>query len=780
MHAFVGRATELAALRNVARDSVSGPSAAVVVGEAGSGKSRLLGEARAQALLPATFTVAGYEAERRLPLAAASDLLRALAAMRPHGAQLEQLLDGEQAASEFEPLRLFEAAHRAFRTVGPALLVVDDIQWADELSLALCHYLARAANDAKQGVAMFVATRPGAAGMSLVDALPPDRVAVLELGPLEREEGVQLARALDPTLDAGTGAALWEQAQGSPFWLEALARAGAGGGDLARLLTHRLRGVGTDAGVVLALLAVTGRPIAIDDLDELAGWPTARVRAALARLVGRGVAIETSGTVRFAHDLFREAALGELPDDVRRQMHRNLARLVEREAGEDVRQLREALEHRRAAGVPTLDLAARVSRSPQRTFLGNAGLQLLAEIACAADPLAPDAAPLLEQVAALATELAEHEVALELWSLVADRGDTPLTRASAWLAASRAAYGLARVDEARTLLERARARGAESNDVVVELECRTHEAAILLWLEPRAAEGRLAAAEAVVAAKQIADRAGGVSALDRRARRAYLDALRLEFESALQVGDSVALLQAAEEREAAARGFELESHVTASIAVGAALRQRGRLDEAVTRLRRAHDDAHRHVLPRLGVDAGWWLARTLLLAGEVVEAEAVVREMVELAARAGDVPRGRHRVARVELAVALERGRPREALQRLEREAVEETNEHQRITLHEDLAVWHARLDGPAAELLVREQLAAGAACASEVGCPRCGAELTLYAGEALSRIGDRTGARLARALGCGREPARPARRDCPPLRRRPVTGGAERAAGST
>lgn len=742
MSVFVGRVGELAELRDVARGSTTGPAAAVVVGEAGSGKSRLLAEAREQSSLPQAFAVAGYEAERLLPLAAASGLLRSLAATRPHGAQLDRLLYGERTASEFEPLRLFEAAHRAFRAVGPALLVVDDIQWADELSLALCHYLTRAAYESKQRLAIFVATRPGGAGPSLVDALPPDRVAVLDLGPLARDEGVELALALDPALEPGRGSALWEQAQGSPFWLEALARAGAGGGDLAQLLTHRLRGVGADAGVVLAILAVTGRPIALDLLDVLAGWPAERVRDSVGALLGRGVIVETSGGVRLAHDLLREAALAEIPEDVRRQVHRNLASLVEREAGDDVRLLREALEHRRAAGLPALDLALRIARSARRMMLGREGLRLLAEIADHADPLDVTAASLLQEVASLATDLAEDELAIDLWARVADRADTELTRASAWLSGSRAAYALGRAEASRTLL--ARARAIEAKDDVVELECRTHEAAILLWLEQRTAEGRAAAAEAVGAARGIAARAGGLSALDGRARRAYLDALRLEYESAMQGGDSVALLRAAEEREAAARGFELESYLTASLAVGVGLRQTGRLEEAVTRLRRVWDEARGHVLPRLGVDAGWWLARTLLLSGELVEAEAVLQETVELAARAGDVPRARHRVGRVECAVALERGRPRDALRRLERETIQEANEHQRIAFHLDHAVWSARLGGPAAAVLVRQQLAAGEACTDAVGCPRCEAELLLYSGEALARIGDRADARRA------------------------------------
>jgi hypothetical protein len=76
-------------------------------------------------------------------------------------------------------------------------LTVDDVQWVDELSLALCHYLTRAARESEQRVAVFVATRPGAVGMSVVDALPPDRVVVVELGPLARDEGMQLALAVD-------------------------------------------------------------------------------------------------------------------------------------------------------------------------------------------------------------------------------------------------------------------------------------------------------------------------------------------------------------------------------------------------------------------------------------------------------------------------------------------------------------------------------------------------------------------------------------------------------
>jgi DNA-binding CsgD family transcriptional regulator len=64
--------------------------------------------------------------------------------------------------------------------------------------------------------------------------------------------------------------------------------------------------------------------------------------------------------------------------------------------------------------------------------------------------------------------------------------------------------------------------------------------------------------------------------------------------------------------------------------------------------------------------------------------------------------------------------------------------------LHGDRALWHARLDGPSAAAHVLDQVANGQACADAVGCERCAAELLLFAGEALARIGERVEAQTA------------------------------------
>ena len=738
---FVGRASELEALAELATTSTPGPVAAVVVGEPGSGKSRLLAEARTRSALPRSFAVVGYEPERKVPLAAASALLRALGHLPEHGAQIEALLFDTSNAGSLEPVRLFEAAHRAFHALkAPALLVVDDLQWVDELSLALCHYLIRAARDSGQRLVVFAAARPGGSGVSLGDAVPPERVSWIELGPLNREEGIELVCGLDARLDRGLAGELWERAKGSPFWLEALAGAGGSVVGLGQVLTAQMRAAGADAGTLVALLAVAGHPLSLPDAAALAEWPLPRLEAAMRELLERGLVIDAGGAARLAHDLIREAAAAQLPDDVRGRLHRRLAELLEIDAGWDLRRLGQALEHRRGAGLPTLDLALRLARSPQRKLLGADGLRLLAGIADEADPFGANALALQEEVASLAGDLAEHEEAQARWTLVADRAEAPLQRASALLAASKAAYALARVADARDLLARSRRIGVA--DEVLKLEQRTHDGEIRLWLEQRATEGPTLARQAVAAANRLAARAGGVSALDARARRAYLDGLQLEYEAAVQESDAEKMLRSAEARAAAARGFDLESYLAASVAACVAVRWAGQMGEAVRRLRAVWAEAHRHVFPRLAVDAGFWLAGAHHILGELAEAERIAGEASELAARAGDVPRARHRIAKIACEIALERGKPSAALERFEHETATEPSEHQRIVWHGDLARWTARAKGPAAAMAVREQVAAGRECAERVGCRRCSADLLLRSAEALARIGDREEAR--------------------------------------
>jgi DNA-binding CsgD family transcriptional regulator len=736
MTVFVGRVDELAALSEVVAAAASGSAAAaLVVGDPGSGKSRLLAEAVARSRMKSLFRVVGYEPECDVPLAAASDLLRCLAGAGPDGKRLDGLLLGraDEQNSPLEPLRIFEAAHRALRAAGPTLVLVDDLQWVDELSLALCHYLVRAA-DAQ--LALIAAGRPSPNVNSLSDSLShvlaSERVRQLELGPLAGDEALALAKAIAPGVGDEAARSFAAKSGGWPFWLEALARSDGSEIDAGRLVTVRLRGADADAAALLALLAVAARPLTLADVATLTEWELARAEHAARELVARGVAVESVGMFRFAHDLIRAAAAAEIGDDRRRELHRRLGDWLARIAGNDVRRLREAVGHIRAAGGQPVELADRLVQSSHRRLLGTEGLRLFGSIADEADPLDAETLRLDEGIATLAAELGEHEQALERWSLVAERVEHPERRASALLSASRAAYALGQGPVARGFLEQSRT--IKTADEGLRLEQTAQDAAILLWLEQRTEEGRAVAREAVAEAMRLADSAGGVQALEPHMRRVYADLLRLDYEAAVMEGSPAEILRTAEAREAAARHVDLESFLSASLAVCSALRQSGRVAEAIARGGRVWSEAQRHVFPRLLVDAGFWHSRALGWHGDLVDAERIVQEAAEVAARAGDVPRARHRVLRQVCAIGLERGRPRDELRRLE--ATEEPNEHQRIMLHGDLALWHGRLEGPDAEPAVLDQIAKGKSCAERVGCKRCLGELLLFSAEALARIG--------------------------------------------
>ena len=748
--AFVGRTAELEALvETVSRATVGGPVAAFVVGDPGVGKSRLLAEASRCVDVPYRFSVVGYQPEREVPLAAAAGLLRRLAESPGDGERLEAILfDSSPRAPALESVRIFEAAHRAARPLEPALLMIDDLQWVDERSLALCHYLVRAARDHDQPLTVFAAARSAGGGREflgwLEQALSPERVTSLEIGGLGREEGVELVREVAPALDDAAAAEVWQEARGSPFWLEALAQTAGDDPDPARLLPARLGGAGADAMSLLAVLALAGRPLSVEDAGAVMGWPHDRVELAATELVDRGVVLDARTSLRISHDLIREAAVGDLSGPTTRRLQRRIAEWLEGQAGDDVRLLREALEHRRAGGLPTVGLAYRLACSSSRTLLGDEGLGLLAEIADDAAPTDDDAVELHAEVAALASELGRHDEARERWLQIAQRRTDGLGEAMALLEASKAAYQLGRTEQAIDYIDRA--RRTEAPDELLALDLDGQQAAVHLWLERRTDIGRSLASDVGRRARAVATRAGGVDGLDRRARRSYINALRVEHEGEMVDHEPQAMLRTAEDWAVASRGFDEESHLTASMRSGVSLAFLMRTSEAEERVRRVWTESHRRVLPRVMLDSGYWLGKFLLEQGRLSEAEEVAGEVDDLARRVGDVPRGRNRVLRFTLNVDMHRGHVAEALRRFERAAADESNVHHQIGLYQDLAVWPARMGGEGKRHDVVARLDAARRNADAVGCRRCSAELLLMSAEALARVGQPAEAQAALA----------------------------------
>src|SRR4029079_3256901 len=159
---FVGRHPELDALAPFARRGLhrGPPGAALLTGEPGTGKTRLLAEVLTSQLATPLITIVGFEPNAPVPLAAVGEVLRRLSAVPGPGPSLESLAFGGRGQQAREPLRIFEAAHRALSSFGPLLIAVDDVQWVDDQSLGLIHYLLRAAETSRQPLSVIAVGRP--------------------------------------------------------------------------------------------------------------------------------------------------------------------------------------------------------------------------------------------------------------------------------------------------------------------------------------------------------------------------------------------------------------------------------------------------------------------------------------------------------------------------------------------------------------------------------------------------------------------------------------------
>ena len=736
---FVGRQRELAEIAALIRRSSHdrAPGAVLITGEPGSGKTRLLSEILTGSRTARLVRVVGFEPNQAVPLAAVGEVIRQLSTVPVHGPSLDGLVFGGRDQVSRGPLRIFEAAHRALASYGPMLIAVDDLQWVDDQSLGLLHYLLRAAEPARQPLNIIAVARPSSAATSLRSTveggLPPERRAILELGPLPLADGLSLARAIDDSLSEAAAAALWRRARGSPFWLDALARSG-GDVEPSGLIEERLRALSGESGALLAALAVGARPFLIDEIAELLEWEVSRVRHASAELVARGLGLEISGTIRLVHDLIREAATASLPAPARRRLHGRLADRIEVGAGDDVKLLREALDHRLAAGQPSAGLALRLLSSPGRRLLNGDDLRLLASISDGLDPGAVERIGIDRALAELGAVIGEVKLALERWTRVSEEAGADSERRHAETEAALAAYRFGRRSDAHEHLDRARGLPAAGLEETVRLDAL--QADVELWLDHETAAGSRTSERAVAAAEEMASTSGGLERLRPAARRAYLAALEVAIDGAMQEDRDDDIVGLVEQCLRVSASLDDESHIAAQIRAAQALRTVTRLGQGETQSRQAWDASKRLVLPTLTVLAGSGLARVLRDMGRLAEAHTIAVETQQLEARLTDAPRRWGSGPSIGHVIELSFADAAVALRALRRDAAAEPDPHYRQDLHLAIAVWQARVAGAAAAVEVEAELVAARADADLARCPRHSAGLALATAELLARIG--------------------------------------------
>lgn len=451
---FVGRQIERAQIDQQVARAAAGTAWEVTAlfGEPGIGKSRLLGylAERIAAAGGLVLAARAFEAEIARSYGVWVDALRGLAltAFPEHLRQDLTVLLPELGAwrnpttATGDRVRLFDAAASLLRDLAQRhrllALVLDDLQWADEASCALAHYVARAFGGASN--LLFVcAARPGElednpAAINLLHSLRREqRLREIVVGPLSADETALLVKAVAPTLD---GAAIASASEGNPFFALELAQARAGGMDwtersLGSLISAQLARLDPRSRDVLTYAAALGRAFTPELLAPACGFDPTMLVAALGELERRAL-IRAVGEERydFAHDLVRHAAYRAISQPRRRLLHAQIARSLALAAESDESCYPELARHAAAAGEH--ELAARACAEAGERCLrafANVDAITLAEMGLRhVVRLAPGAQRIRLHVALLRVKLLAHagpglrrlpEIAGELSELIA-------------------------------------------------------------------------------------------------------------------------------------------------------------------------------------------------------------------------------------------------------------------------------------------------------------------------------------------------------------------------
>ncbi|AGZ41255.1 ATP-binding protein [Actinoplanes friuliensis] len=381
---FVGRADELATLRQAVTAALGGGTGFVLVeGEPGSGKTRLLEEATDEAGRRGVFTAWG----KCLP----GD---GTPAMWPWVQAIGAVLDGLPTTTRRESLAgelgRITAPHTAVRppdegtqfrlfeqvvaVVGqaaarcPVLLVIDDLQWADAASLRLFGHLATRLPGATAVVGLLrdSAPVPDAAltGMLAAAGRVPGHRRI-RLGPLSPDDVAQLVSG-ETGQDAGPAVArsIHTRTAGNAFLVRELARLLADGGEVTPertevpatvrdIVRDRMAGLDQQAGQVLRIAALLGRDVDVRLLAAAAGLDGETCLARLELLTASGLLTPVRGdpfSFRFAHDLVRESVVAATPPLPATRMHLRIADALQGTAAVDESVAERFAHHLWAAG----------------------------------------------------------------------------------------------------------------------------------------------------------------------------------------------------------------------------------------------------------------------------------------------------------------------------------------------------------------------------------------------------------------------------------------------
>jgi DNA-binding CsgD family transcriptional regulator/tetratricopeptide (TPR) repeat protein len=376
---FVGRTAELAVLDAALDGSAAGvPAFAFVAGESGVGKSRLVGEFEARAVVRGARVLVGRCLELGgavFPYAPLVDALRPVARDLAEGLARELPAGTRAALAELIPefgvgatvlagagspapvaggessllpdqARLFEAMLSLVERLGrrqPVVLILEDLHWADQSTRDFFVFLVRSART--QPLCLLVTYRADELhrGHLLRPVLAElERVPGVERIVLERfsreEVDQQLTGILDRPPDAPLADRLYSRAQGNPLYTEELLAASADGdGELPESLRDALLGrferLPPGAQEVVRVAAAVERPLSHALLEATSTLAADDVIEGAREAVAQQILVtRADGTYAFRHALVGEAVYDDLLPGERTALHARLAEALARDA----------------------------------------------------------------------------------------------------------------------------------------------------------------------------------------------------------------------------------------------------------------------------------------------------------------------------------------------------------------------------------------------------------------------------------------------------------------
>jgi DNA-binding CsgD family transcriptional regulator/tetratricopeptide (TPR) repeat protein len=375
---WVGREDELAVLGAAVEALGRGEGTVVwVEGEPGIGKSSLVAEALAAAGQPG-WDVGWGGADQltaRLPLRVMQDCLQVRPGSpdprRAHAANLlRSRWEGPHSdGASVNGIEVLLTLADELCAAAPTVLVVDDLQWADEESLAVWHQLGASISQLR--LLLIGTCRPTPRRPEVQQArsgVIRRAGQLITLGPLPEADVADLVTAIAGAAPIDGLRRLTAQAAGNPLYVHELVDAvlreqavqvSAAAEvalswkqlpvSLAAVLNDRLSSVAAETAQALRVAALLGRRFTVTDLAVVLRRPVSDLAASLQEAVTAGIVEGSGAELAFRHPLIRQALYESMPEALRTALHAEAARDLAT-AGAEVLSVAQQLSAARRAG----------------------------------------------------------------------------------------------------------------------------------------------------------------------------------------------------------------------------------------------------------------------------------------------------------------------------------------------------------------------------------------------------------------------------------------------